>query len=364
MDTGLYVHFPWCVRKCPYCDFNSHPLKGTLDEASYVDCLLGDLDAELRDHQPVISTIYFGGGTPSLFSPESFARLLAHPALDQAVEITMEANPGTIERGTFEGYRSAGITRVSIGVQSFDEVQLAKLGRIHSSGEAARAVEEANAAGFDDVNLDLMFALPGQSIEQAERDLEQAVALGPSHISWYQLTIEPKTEFARRPPVLPTVELKADMSERGLQILAESGYTRYEVSAFGKDGSRCAHNVNYWRFGDYIGIGAGAHGKRTTASAIQRIAKPRQPRLYLDRADAEVTTVHDTELPAEFMMNVLRLKDGVPLSLFTERTGLDFSVIADEVAQLVDWGLMQHERLALTDYGYAHLDSVVARFIG
>ena len=362
-SMGLYVHFPWCVRKCPYCDFNSHPLKGSLQEDEYRDALLTDLRDELEAGVGAIKTVYFGGGTPSLFSPDTFRAILdALP--EQPAEVTMEANPGTVEHGDFQAYHRAGITRVSLGAQSFDPTQLERLGRIHSADDTHNAAQRVAAAGFDSFNIDLMHSLPNQTVAAALTDLKQAVRLAPQHISWYQLTVEPKTAFAQHPPKgLPDADLTTEIEDAGLEFLARHGYRRYEVSAFARDDQACAHNINYWRFGDYIGIGAGAHGKRTTNDAIWRTAKPSQPRLYLAGSPGTKTPVAHEERTVEFMMNALRLVDGVPPATFTARTGLPLADIADTLKELANWGLLQPNRIALTKRGYRQLDSVVARFL-
>ena len=362
-EVGLYVHFPWCVRKCPYCDFNSHPLKEPLRETEYREALLDDFERELeRFGDRRITTVYFGGGTPSLFSAETFRILLE--GLPDAREVTLEANPGTVERGDFADYRRAGITRVSLGAQSFDAARLNVLGRIHDVDDIGNAAREAKAAGVESLNLDLMYGLPGQSVAEALDDLVEAIRLEPDHISWYQLTVEPKTEFARRPPVgLPDVDRACEIEEAGIELLERHGYRRYEVSAFARDGHVCAHNVNYWRFGDYVGIGAGAHGKFTNDGEVVRTAKASQPRVYLNGGDGETTTVPHDELPGEFMMNALRLVDGVENDLFEARTGLRFAVIARTVAKLEDWSLMSAGRLGLTARGHRQLNGVVARFL-
>ena len=319
---GLYVHFPWCVRKCPYCDFNSHPLDGELRDEAYLAVLLEDLDRE-REHlgDRGVQTVYFGGGTPSLFPPAAFDALVRH--VPDAVEITLEANPGTVEHGDFAGYRSVGVTRISLGAQSFDATQLKGLGRIHSAAETRRAAAAVRSAGFDSFNIDLMYGLPRQTVGQALDDLEQAIRLDPPHISWYQLTIEAKTEFARRPPIgLPDDDRAVEIEEAGIDLLARHGYHRYEVSAFARDGHQCGHNLNYWRFGDYIGIGAGAHGKLTRPDgAIIRTSKAHQPRLYMRGATGTANRVHPGDLPGEFMMNALRLTDGVDMACFERVPG-------------------------------------------
>ena len=363
-ETGLYVHFPWCVRKCPYCDFNSHPLKEPLRETAYRDALLLDLERELeRSGDRRITTVYFGGGTPSLFSPETFRTLLER--LPDATEVTLEANPGSVERGDFAEYRRAGITRASLGAQSFDAARLNVLGRIHGTDDIGNAAREAKSAAIQSLNVDLMYALPGQTVEEALEDLAQAVRLEPDHISWYQLTIEPKTAFARRPPPgLPDADHTAEIEEAGIAFLASHGYERYEVSAFARRGHTCAHNVNYWRFGDYLGIGAGAHGKVSDAmNGVVRTAKASQPRLYLDGVAALVNPVPQGDLPGEFMMNALRLVDGVENELFEARTGLGLEAITKVVAELGNWGMMRTDRLALTALGFRQLDGVVRRFL-
>lgn len=367
---GLYLHFPWCVRKCPYCDFNSHPVRGSLDEDGYVEALLRDLDAALADVPAgTVATVFCGGGTPSLFSAEAFARLFEHvePWLRGDAEITLEANPGTVEHHDFAAYRRAGINRLSLGAQSFSGAQLARLGRIHAADDTARAVERARAGGFEDINLDIMYALPEQSVDGALADLERAVALAPTHLSWYQLTLEPKTEFARRPPPLPDDDTVADMEEAGRGLLADAGYQRYEVSAYARPGQRCRHNLNYWTFGDYLGAGAGAHGKRSRdrhgALRIERTRKASQPRLYLaDPTATERAAVGADDVVFEFMMNALRCVDGADWSTFEARTGRR----REEVSlwpELVAAGLVRTDRVATTDAGLRFLDAVLQRFL-
>ncbi len=367
---GLYLHFPWCVRKCPYCDFNSHPVRGSLDEDGYVGALLRDLGDSLADVPPgTIATVFCGGGTPSLFSADAFARLFEHlaPWLRSDAEITLEANPGTVEHHDFAACRRAGINRLSLGAQSFSGSQLARLGRIHAADDTARAVERARAGGFEDINLDIMYALPEQTVDAALADLERAVALAPTHLSWYQLTLEPKTEFARRPPPLPDDDVVADMEEAGRDLLAGAGYQRYEVSAYARPGRRCRHNLNYWTFGDYLGAGAGAHGKRTRRGPggvrIERTRKASQPRLYLaDPAATERVAVGADEVVFEFMMNALRCVDGVDWPTFEARTGLrreDVGVWSELAAA----GLVREDRVAATDEGLRFLDGVLQRFL-
>jgi putative oxygen-independent coproporphyrinogen III oxidase len=335
IPLALYVHLPWCVRKCPYCDFNSHQLKSARPDAIYIDSLLRDFDAEL----PLIAgrridTVFFGGGTPSLFAPADFARLLRE--LRQRIEIagdaeiTMEANPGTIERGRFAGYREAGINRVSLGAQTFASQALTRLGRIHSVDDTYRAVAELRAAGIENFNLDLMYALPEQSLDEALFDVRSACALEPTHISYYQLTLETGTVFHSRPPPLPDEDAAWQMQSEGQALLAAAGYAQYEVSAYARAGYQCRHNLNYWLFGDYLGIGAGAHGKLTQdmPGRILRTAKPKQPRDFQDRVSQSEAPVGERQhiavrdLPFEFMLNALRLNAGFSSRCFEARTGL------------------------------------------
>ncbi|HEX7034591.1 MAG TPA: radical SAM family heme chaperone HemW [Pseudomonadales bacterium] len=368
---GLYLHFPWCVRKCPYCDFNSHPLRDALQHEAYLEALEADLAAQLADVPAgALTSVFCGGGTPSLFPPETFARLIEQlaPWLAADAEITMEANPGTVEHHDFAGYRRAGINRLSLGAQSFSAEKLMRLGRIHGPDDTVRAYEKARRAGFDNVNLDLMYGLPEQSVAEALGDLEQAIALGPEHLSWYQLTLEPKTEFARRPPPLPDHDRIADMERGGLAYLAEAGYRRYEVSAFARNGRACRHNLTYWQFGDYVGAGAGAHGKRSQCRAgrlaIERTRKPSQPRRYLaDPTATETVPVTDGERRFEFLLNVLRLVDGVPHERFPAATGLPIDALEPEWSQLVAEGLLRRDRIATTPRGLRYLDGVLQRFL-
>ena len=340
---ALYAHFPWCVQKCPYCDFNSYTLKEQLPEERYIDTLLRDLDAQL----PAVAgrrfvSVFLGGGTPSLFSPAAIARLLdrvrGSPGLAEDAEITLEANPGTIERGRFSEYRAAGVTRVSLGAQSFDARQLELLGRIHSADETRRAAEELHAARLGNFNLDLMYALPGQTAGDAEADLRSALALDPAHISQYHLTIEPGTVFAAAPPRQPEDEIVEDMLERSLRLLNDSGFEQYEVSGYARPGVRCAHNLNYWNFGDYLGIGAGAHGKVTDPARelIFRTQQIREPRRYLaaDPGALERRPVSMRDLPFEFAMNGFRLVEGFPDALFEARTGLNIGVLERALVSL------------------------------
>ncbi len=375
---SLYVHVPWCVRKCPYCDFNSHQREGELPETEYVQALLADLRTDAHHAQGrQLQSIFIGGGTPSLFSAQAYATLLKEfdklIPFAAGIEITLEANPGTAEQGKFKGFRAAGINRLSIGVQSFDAANLQKLGRIHDGGEALRAAEFARNAGFDNFNLDLMFGLPGQDTKQALADLRTAIACKPTHLSWYQLTIEPNTEFFRRPPVLPHDDAVAEMQDAGIALLHQQGYERYEISAYSQRGKRARHNLNYWEFGDYLGIGAGAHGKVTSPAAQQilRTRKTRMPAHYLDAAreparfTTEAKAVPRAELPLEFMMNALRLSDGVPLYYFEERTGLEFSGFQQRLTALQERGLLQrsHDMLHPTATGLQFLNDMLLEFM-
>jgi putative oxygen-independent coproporphyrinogen III oxidase len=334
---ALYVHFPWCIAKCPYCDFNSYALRGELPERDYVARLACDLEAQAPQVPGrEVRSVFFGGGTPSLFSPEAISRVLAGAraslSLAADAEVTLEANPGAIERGAFREYRAAGITRVSLGAQSFAAPTLHALGRIHSPAETRRAAGELHAAGLGNFNLDLMYALPGQDLAGALRDIEEALALAPAHLSHYQLTLEPGTVFAGQPPRLPDEDLAATMLSECAARLEAAGFAHYEVSAYARPGAECRHNLNYWTFGDYLGAGAGAHGKLTfpASGAIVRTSHTREPRRYLAARDPapERRLVPQAELPFEFMLNALRLTRGFTLATFRERTGLDAQVIA------------------------------------
>ena len=371
---ALYIHIPWCVRKCPYCDFNSHAAGPALPEEEYVDALLADLDADLQHvHGRPLTSIFFGGGTPSLFSDRALGRLLEgverRIAFAPDIEITLEANPGTFEQAKFKGYRSLGINRLSIGVQSFQEAKLKALGRIHNGDEAIRAADMARAAGFDNFNLDLMHGLPEQSIEDALFDLRTAISQGPTHLSWYQLTMEPNTVFWSQPPELPEDDLLWDIQEAGQALLAAEGYAQYEVSAYAQPGKQARHNLNYWTFGDFLGIGAGAHAKLSTpAGRIQRTWKTRLPKDYLDPAKAfqagERLLAAD-ELPFEFLMNVLRLSEGAPAELFSQRTGLPLQQLEQARREAERQGLLQADetRLVATAKGQLFLNDLLQQFL-
>jgi oxygen-independent coproporphyrinogen-3 oxidase len=370
---AAYVHLPWCVRKCPYCDFNSHAVPGDIPENTYIVALLADLDHDLDlAGGRQVSSIFLGGGTPSLFTPGAIAKLLegiaARLPLETGAEITMEANPGTIEHGHFSGYRAAGINRVSLGAQSFDAGALKALGRIHGPGEIGLAVAELAAAGIDNFNLDLMYALPGQTREGALADVEAALALGPAHLSHYQLTLEPGTAFYHRPPALPDDDLAFEMQRDCQQRLAQAGFQQYEISAYAGPGRQCRHNLNYWRFGDYLGIGAGAHGKATVDGTVIRTEKPRSPREYLGGGGtmgARRRSVAAAELPFEFMLNALRLQEGFALAGFEQATGLPATAILPKLAGLVSRGLMLESggQYRPTELGFRFLNELQAGFL-
>lgn len=371
---ALYIHIPWCVRKCPYCDFNSHAASPVLPEEDYVDALLADLDQDLPAvYGRPLSSIFFGGGTPSLFSAAALGRLLAgveqRIAFAPDIEITLEANPGTFEQDKFVAYRKLGINRLSIGVQSFQPQKLEALGRIHTGDEALRAAEMARRAGFDNFNLDLMHGLPDQSLEEALDDLRQAIALAPTHLSWYQLTLEPNTVFWNQPPVLPEDDILWDIQEAGQALLAEHGFTQYEVSAYAKPDKAARHNLNYWSFGDFIGIGAGAHGKLSLRDGrIIRTWKTRLPKDYLNPAKsfkAGEKTLAVDELPFEFLMNALRLTEGIDAEVFTQRTGLPLETLAAARREAEQKGLLQVEptRLVATARGQLFLNDLLQYFL-
>ena len=374
--SGLYVHFPWCVVKCPYCDFNSHPVRGSLDQSGYITALLEDLQSQRNCLPGRLDSVFLGGGTPSLFEPSALAPLLQalQPWLTDDTEITMEANPGSREHWDFAAYRRLGINRLSLGAQSFDARQLMRLGRIHGSDEIARAFERARAGGFDNINLDLMYALPEQTVTDAMADLDAAIALAPEHLSWYQLTLEPKTEFARRPPQLPSEDTMGAIEAAGLARLADAGYRRYEVSAFAREGRVCRHNLNYWRFGDYVGIGAGAHGKVTQDGEPTRTHKASQPRLYLQSPAAiETHRIEHDDIVGEIALNSLRLIEGIDtdtLNALFDLPGQDPRVTQRWRRQLdARWqtaaakGLMRTDRFATTPLGLRYLDTLVAEFL-
>jgi oxygen-independent coproporphyrinogen-3 oxidase len=358
------------VRKCPYCDFNSHERSDALPEREYVAALIADLEGLLPSiwGRRVVS-VFMGGGTPSLFAPESIDALLAalraRVPLEPGAEVTLEANPGTAEAGRFRGYRDAGVNRLSLGIQSFDDRRLAALGRIHSADEARRAIEMAQAA-FDNVNLDLMYGLPGQTVAEVRKEVAEAVRWGTMHLSAYQLTIEPNTVFYRKPPALPSHDEAADMQLAVEEALAAAGFEHYETSAFARPGHRCRHNLNYWEFGDYLGLGAGAHGKVSYADHVTRHERPKAPREYMAQAGAlQEKTVAPRELPFEFMLNALRLVEGVPATLFEERTGLPALTVARKLALAREQGLLEEDlqRIRPTPRGRLFLNELLQLFL-
>jgi putative oxygen-independent coproporphyrinogen III oxidase len=372
---SLYIHIPWCVKKCPYCDFNSHTSAGELPEQDYVAALLLDIDQQLQAVQGrSLVSIFFGGGTPSLFSAAAIADLLSairqriqwHPD----IEITLEANPGTVDEQHFSGFRDAGINRLSLGVQSFDDSFLLRLGRIHNGEAAERALHAARAAGFDNINLDLMYGLPGQGADDACADLAKALELAPTHLSWYELTLEPNTEFYKQPPVLPREDAMEAIEQSGRKLLQQAGYQRYEVSAYARDGLRSQHNSNYWQFGDYLGLGAGAHSKisQLAQQRIYRQWQTRMPTDYINAAGQGIAGSRELtlqSLPIEFMMNALRLSDGVTRDLYAARTGTASTSIEPILVQLQQQGLLldDSERICTSASGGQFLDSVLQAFM-
>jgi oxygen-independent coproporphyrinogen-3 oxidase len=371
---ALYVHIPWCVKKCPYCDFNSHQVKGDVPERAYVDALVSDLEFSLSDvWGRRVQSVFFGGGTPSLFSAEAIEALIsafrARLALAADCEITLEANPGTFEAEKFRGYREAGVNRLSIGIQSFNPRHLKALGRIHDDGEARRAIEIAQD-NFDNINLDLMYALPRQTPEEAHADVRAALAAATTHLSFYHLTLEPNTHFHRHPPALPDEDATAAIQDAIAEALAADGYVHYETSAWAKPGRECRHNLNYWRFGDYLGIGAGAHGKVSFRDRITRTARWKQPREYLERVAEgrpaqENRGVERADLVFEFMMNALRLTEGFPVGSFVERTGLQIAAAEKPLREAEARGLIlrDHERIRPTRLGQQFLNDLLALFL-
>ncbi len=367
---ALYVHLPWCERKCPYCDFNSHERQGALPEDEYVAALIADLEGMLPSiWGRRVCSVFIGGGTPSLFAARSVERLLsevrARVTVEPAAEITLEANPGTVEAGRFRGYRDAGVNRLSLGVQSFNDAMLRALGRIHSADQARRAITLALEC-FANVNLDLMYGLPAQSLEMARADIEEAVRHGAPHVSAYQLTIEPNTVFWSKPPQLPEHDACADMQVMIEETLARAGYQHYETSAFARPGRRCRHNLNYWEFGDYLGIGAGAHGKVSFADRVTRHERIKQPREYLAAAQrAEERTVAPQELPFEFMLNAARLVDGFAVELFSARTGLPATALEPGLRAAEQKGLLERsfDRVRPTERGQRFLNELLELFL-
>jgi len=371
---SLYIHVPWCVRKCPYCDFNSHQADAFLPEQDYVVALLEDLKRDahwVQDRQ--VESIFIGGGTPSMLSVKAyedlFLGLKQQLTFANDIEITMEANPGTFEAEKFKGYRKLGINRLSIGIQSFQDEQLKNLGRIHSAQEAIAAVQLAVDAGFDNFNLDLMHGLPGQDLELALADLKQAIALKPTHLSWYQLTIEPNTEYFKYPPKLPQDETLWDIQEAGQALLSEHGFSQYEISAYAQKNKQARHNINYWQFGDYLGIGAGAHGKITLPgeNKILRTNKTRLPKDYLNTQKIHTVNVNEIEIEdrdLEFFMNALRLYQGTPFSLFEQRTGLSIEHCQAKMAKAIEAGLLEAgDQIKTTAKGQLFLNELLEKFL-
>ncbi|MEM7054486.1 MAG: radical SAM family heme chaperone HemW [Pseudomonadota bacterium] len=374
---SLYVHLPWCVAKCPYCDFNSHALPEVLPEQAYADALLADLELELpRIWGRTVHTVFFGGGTPSLFSAEAIERILngvsARVALAPHAEITLEANPGTVEHDRFEAYRAAGVNRISLGIQSFHNQHLQALGRVHDGKQARIAIDAVKHAGFDNFNLDLMWALPGQTVEQAMQDVEQALAFDPPHLSHYQLTIEPNTVFAAHPPELPDEDTVWEIQDRTAERLTAAGFESYEISAWAKPGRVCQHNLNYWRFGDYIGIGAGASGKITLPAeqVILRTRRKKVPKSWLNAAAdqrfiAEQKAIPEIDLPLEYMLNRSRLAEPIPLQEFSERTGLAADALTPALDEAEQKGLIEINRQTIyrTERGARYLNDFQALFL-
>lgn len=373
LATALYIHIPWCIRKCPYCDFNSHKSPEHLPEENYVNALVADFAEELnRFPGREISTIFIGGGTPSLFSAQAYESLFYQlqqlVPFTQDIEITLEANPGTVEQQRFNEYRQLGINRLSLGIQSFNANHLKNLGRIHDDKQAHKAIEAARQAGFDNVNIDLMHSLPEQSVNQGLEDLKAAIAHQPEHLSWYQLTIEPNTVFYKKTPTLPNEDEVVLLEEQGLALLAGQGYERYEISAFSKAGKAARHNLNYWLFGDYYGIGAGAHGKLSASQAIYRRRKHRQPSDYLNPNKtflAAEEQVSEESLIFEFMLNTTRLQQAIPNQLFTRRTGLPFDKLAPLLANAAGKGLLElrEQSWQVTESGRRFTNDLQALFL-
>jgi len=374
---SLYIHLPWCVQKCPYCDFNSHRATDAPPKQRYIKALLNDLGREVAQaNGRTIESVFLGGGTPSLFSPDEINAVLNRVRvlfeLAEDAEVTMEANPGTVECGSPAGYRDAGVTRLSIGAQSFDDEQLSTLGRIHSSADIVRAVNDAREAGFKNINIDLMHGLPDQTVEMALGDLSEAIRLKPSHISWYQLTLEPNTVFYARPPAnLPDDDLASDIQDRGQAQLAEHGYVQYEISAYARNGEQCRHNLNYWLFGDYLAVGAGAHGKITTADGIFRYQKPANPLQYMisqeaDSGGAALNALSTDDRMFEFMLNALRLNDGFAEEIFLERTALSADNLMNATEAAREKGLIERGDDGLwkpSKLGARFLNDLQAEFI-
>jgi oxygen-independent coproporphyrinogen-3 oxidase len=377
VPLSLYVHIPWCVKKCPYCDFNSHEIQNTLPEDQYIDALILDLKSHCEEvGNREVQSVFIGGGTPSIFSANSIQRLMSsfrnELTLSSTAEITIEANPGTTDQENFSGFLEAGINRISIGAQSFSNTQLKSLGRIHDAHTAINAVQTAQQAGFENINVDLMYALPEQKLSTALHDIEQAIELSPTHISYYQLTIEPNTSFYRQPPVLPNSQASWEIQQAGMGLLDQHGYQQYEVSAYAKQDRQCIHNTNYWQFGDYLGIGAGAHQKLTIdlPNIITRCEKPKHPQQYMKhineaKSPTQTHTLSEQDVIFEFMLNALRLKNGFTQQQFESHTGLSIKKIASPLQNHIDEGLLINEsnRIYCTQRGYKFLDDVLQSWL-
>ncbi len=382
LPLSLYVHIPWCIMKCPYCDFNSHEIQNTLPEDQYIDALILDIKSLVNEAQNrEIISVFIGGGTPSIFTAKNIKRLLDairyELNLSTSAEITIEANPGTTDQENFSGFRTAGINRISIGVQSFSNSQLQKLGRIHDAQNAINAVNAAKHAGFENINIDLMYALPQQDLTSAQHDIQQAIDLNPTHISYYQLTIEPNTSFYRQPPNLPNSQESWEIQKSGMLFLAKHGYQQYEVSAYAKEGYQCLHNTNYWQFGDYLGIGAGAHQKLTLQNRpqhelhkITRCEKPKHPQQYMrhiteEKPSLTAHTLSEEDVIFEFMLNALRLKQGFTKQQFESHTGLAIEKINKPIQAHITQGLlvMNNDRIYCSDHGYGFLDDVLQNWL-
>ena len=378
---SLYIHIPWCIKKCPYCDFNSHQVNGSFEEDNYTNKLYDDFLVELNrlgDKNRELQSIFIGGGTPSLFKGDSFhflfTRIKSHLEFSENIEITIEANPGAVDSEKFRAYFDAGINRISLGVQSFDDKYLSKLGRIHTSNDAIKSIEVAKSAGFENINLDIMHGLPEQSIEAAVEDLRIAIEQSPSHISWYQFTIEPNTYFYNYPPKLPSENIQDGIFEKGTKILSTHAFSQYEVSAFAQNSRKSFHNHNYWSFGDYLGIGSGAHGKLTllNENKLIRTNKPKRPDHYMNHAVDSATQLREIsseERTIEFLMNALRLKEGFSQNLFEVRTGNEFSVISSKISKLIESGLIETNKIHGEDFycashkGYRFLNTLLGEFL-
>ncbi len=377
IPLSLYIHLPWCIKKCPYCDFNSHEIKNKVPEEQYINALVTDLKRFIKDVQDrKIISIFIGGGTPSIFSAQSIQQLLNKinelVPFSENIEITIEANPGTMDQENFTGFREAGVNRISIGAQSFANQQLQKLGRIHDAQDTINSVQTAKQAGFENINIDLMYALPQQTLQAAMEDLEKTISLSPSHISYYQLTLEPNTHFYRRPPSLPDSQTSWAIQQAGMKFLSENNYFQYEVSAYAKDNKVCVHNKNYWQFGDYLGIGAGAHQKISFSlpSTIVRCEKPKHPQQYMHTMEDEskiisTNTLNEQDIVFEFLLNALRLKKGFTEQLFKLHTGLTLQSVYQKLQSQVEEGLLiiDNNGIRCSEHGYRFLDDILQNWL-